>query len=212
MPFLRGETMNHGYFQKLLSCLLCCSLLAGCTPASPVSQEGDSHREALYRALAMRNQEHETGSSVLHPAEGFSPREKKDTTLMVYMIGSNLESQFGNGTRDLEEMRKAQVDFGKNNVIVYTGGACRWSGRIPSGQNSLLDLSLPEENQIAASTEKNADMGVSETLAAFLNFTVENFPAQHYDLIFWDHGGGPILGYGSDELFGNDSLDLPELV
>ena len=47
-----------------------------------------------------------------------------------------------------------------------------------------------------------------ETLADFVNFSTEYFPAQHYGLVLWDHGAGPLWGYGSDELFDNDSLLL----
>ena len=48
----------------------------------------------------------------------------KDTvTLMIYMCGTDLESQNGMASRDLKEM--ANASFGDNvRVIVYTGG-CR---------------------------------------------------------------------------------------
>lgn len=38
-----------------------------------------------------------------------------------------------------------------------------------------------------------------EVLKAFINYGVTNYPAEKYDLILWDHGGGPTGGYGLDE-------------
>lgn len=38
-----------------------------------------------------------------------------------------------------------------------------------------------------------------ETLKAFINYGVMNYPAEKYDLILWDHGGGPTGGFGQDE-------------
>ena len=38
-----------------------------------------------------------------------------------------------------------------------------------------------------------------EVLKAFINYGVMNYPAEMYDLILWDHGGGPTGGYGLDE-------------
>ncbi len=37
-----------------------------------------------------------------------------------------------------------------------------------------------------------------------------NYPAEQYDLILWNHGGGAFFGYGFDETT-NDSLTLDEL-
>jgi len=37
------------------------------------------------------------------------------------------------------------------------------------------------------------------TLKAFINYGAANFPADKYDLILWDHGGGPKGGFGVDE-------------
>ena len=46
-------------------------------------------------------------------------------------------------------------------------------------------------------------MSDPETLKAFINYGVSNFPAEKYDLILWDHGGGPSSGFGAD-LYGID--------
>ena len=52
-----------------------------------------------------------------------------------------------------------------------------------------------------ATTAKSAEelMSDPETLKSFINFCVQYAPAEKYDLILWDHGGGPTYGFGMDE-------------
>ena len=75
----------------------------------------------------------------------------------------------------------------------------------------MLDLSRPEGDRVVAQTESEVSMGASQTLSEFVNFCAEHYPADHAALVFWDHGGGPLWGFGNDELSGGDSLMLSEL-
>ena len=76
----------------------------------------------------------------------------KDYTVMVYIVGSNLESRLGAATTDIGEMKQAGIDFGKTNLLVYTGGSRRWVSDIPNKYNSVLDLSTAGGSQIIAQT------------------------------------------------------------
>ncbi len=168
------------------------------------------------RLIAKSNQEFNYEDAYIsvvqdHVAVESLPAESKDYTVMIYMIGSNLESKLGNATEDLLEMEEAGLDYEKNNLLVYTGGARRWTGDVPSDRNSVLDMSRTGENRIVAQTDGNADMGAAATLTEFVNFCSKNYPSKHYALIFWDHGGGPLWGFGSDELYDADSLTLMEM-
>ena len=136
---------------------------------------------------------------------------EKEFTVMVYIVGSNLESQVGAATSDIEEMEEAGLNYSKTNLLLYTGGSRRWVSDIPNDTNNVLDLSREDGSRIIAGTSESANMGTPETLAEFVNYCTRNYPAEHYALILWDHGGGPLWGYGSDELFGYDSLILDEL-
>ena len=42
-------------------------------------------------------------------------------------------------------------------------------------------------------------MSDPEVLKAFIDYSAEHFPAEKYDLILWDHGGGPCDGFAVDE-------------
>lgn len=180
-------------------------------------------REDNYRSAAGRKKTKAADAehSVLMAADESgesSPKvsQKKEYTVMVYIVGSNLESRYGSATNDIAEMRQAGLDYEKTNLLVYTGGSKRWVSDIPSTSNNVLDLSRDREEgdsreRIVAHTDKSANMGIPQTLSAFVNYCTQNYPADHYGLVLWNHGGGPLWGYGSDELFRNDSLLLEEL-
>lgn len=135
--------------------------------------------------------------------------KKKDTvTLLVYMCGTDLESQQGMATADLKEMLNAS--FGENvNLIVYTGGCNRWKNNVVSSRTNQIyqvkdgGLYCLEDNLGTAS------MTNPETLAGFIRYGQEHFPANRMCLIFWDHGGGSVSGFGYDERYGhNQSMTL----
>ena len=54
-------------------------------------------------------------------------------------------------------------------------------------------------------------MADPETLADFVLWSKENYPAKKYMLVLWDHGGGSRTGIFVDELFDNDIMYLYEL-
>ena len=137
---------------------------------------------------------------------------KDVVTIMIYMCGTDLESQYGMATKDIAEIDKAGLTYDNYNVVLYTGGSMRWVSDIPSDCNAVLDMSKKGSERIVARTQGNANMGEAKTLTEFLNFCDKNYPAEHNALILWDHGAGPLLGYGSDEIYESDSLLLTEMV
>lgn len=46
---------------------------------------------------------------------------------------------------------------------------------------------------------KDELMSDPDTLKAFINYCETNYPAEKYDLILWNHGGGPVGGFGVDD-------------
>ena len=137
------------------------------------------------------------------------PKEKSAVTLMIYMTGSDLESSSAAATKDLEEMLKSCPDLSKVNVVVYTGGSESWFSDIPTETNALLRLT-PDGFQTEETFEL-LSMGDPQNLTRFLNYAEEHYPAERYDLILWDHGNGPLIGYGKDRIHQNDNMTLQEL-
>ena len=129
-------------------------------------------------------------------------------TLMVYMCGTDLESKNRMATSDLQEMVNATI--GSNvNLIVYTGGCRQWQNNIiDSGKNQIWKI---EGNGFRKLVDNAGSVPMTDpnTLAGFIQFCAQNFPANRNALIFWDHGGGSLSGYGYDEKFArNGSMPL----
>ena len=149
-------------------------------------------------------------------AEEAVPRK---LTLMVYICGSNLESQNGLASDDIKEMITSGVDDREVNILVMTGGSSDWRIHWGTGNNTILEIGNQKLRAVWPSNREERDialnMGDASTLAFFLQYGATNYPAEDYALILWDHGGGPMNGVCFDELFSKkntqDSLDLSEL-
>lgn len=174
--------------------------------------------QKMQESIELSNNEEVSGISSIREDNLFGD---KKFTVMVYMIGSNLEysdgvGYIGEASSDIAEMLNSGVDFDDVNIIVYTGGTASWANGLPSDSNCVLDLSRYEGDgdltKTIVATQKNyPSMGNPNTLASFINYCSDHYPAQKAGLIFWDHGNGPLYGYGCDVLNNNDSLLLPEM-
>ena len=133
----------------------------------------------------------------------------KNAVLMLYMIGSNLETERGAATADLMEI--AAAEYGENLKIVFqAGGAKAWSlkdirGTEP-GRYELRDGKIEFLGSAGA-----VSMTDRKTLVDFLSFTRKNYPADRYILVFWDHGGGTRNGFGLDEVRRRSALSLKDI-
>lgn len=131
-------------------------------------------------------------------------------TIMVYMVGSDLESNSFLATGNLSEMLRSNYDTQRVNLLVMTGGSQRWASPIIR-PDSLGIYNVSGRQPELLHQEATRSMGEAQTLASFLTYGYENYPADSYGLILWNHGAGPLLGYGVDELHGGDSLLLLEM-
>lgn len=126
-----------------------------------------------------------------------------------YLCGSDLESGGGFATYDLGEL--LEVSLPENvNVVIETGGSSVWHNDLVDAdklQRWLYNsegLSLVDEQPVA-------NMGDAGTLAEFLHFAKENYPAEKTAVVFWNHGGGSVAGAAFDELYDYDSLTMDEM-
>ena len=137
-------------------------------------------------------------------------KESGTRTLMIYMLGSNLESDYGAASSDIEEIIKSKFDEETLNVVIYTGGANEWENpEISNEENAIYEINSKGLNKIKTYDQK--DMSDQNTLQEFIDYTYENYKSDLYDLILWDHGGGPIYGYGSDEISNSNSMEIEEI-
>ena len=142
-----------------------------------------------------------------------STYDAKPYTIMIYMNGSDLESEEGLATEDLIEMLESGLKSENANVVIITGGTNYWQNDvIPSSECALWYIEDGEIFFIDKIGLQN--MGDPDTLSDFITYAMSHFPADKYALIMWDHGGGAIAGFGHDEKFddyGEGSLTLMEM-
>lgn len=130
-------------------------------------------------------------------------------TIMIYMIGSDLESQYAAASSDIEEIKSSGLDFDKVNVLIYTGGTKKWiNGEIPDDKNAIFKVT--SSGLVKLEEYEKSSMTDPSNLTNFLNYGHDKFKSSKYSLILWDHGGGPIYGYGIDENYVG-SLTLAKL-
>ena len=91
-------------------------------------------------------------------------------------------------------------------------------GQDYTGNEKFRGKLIWERNGITTSEEQSAKRSADEltsdpeTLRAFINYCVDNFPAEKYDLIAWDHGGGPLSGFANDEFKEGSVMGFEQIV
>jgi len=134
-----------------------------------------------------------------------------DWTFMVYMDGDcNLEAS---AIDDMNEMEMVGSTDEVNIITLLD----RISGEDDSNGNwTATKLFEVTEDSISDRTIRSTgedwgelNMGDPNTLADFAVYGIENYPAEHYALIIWDHGGGwkSVANDETDE----DEITMPEL-
>ena len=141
----------------------------------------------------------------------YRPTGGDSVTVMVYMCGTDLESKYGMATNDLIEMTKAKLSDNVN-LIVYTGGAKAWKNSIVSASTNQIYQIKDGKLRKLADDNGQPSMTDPNTLVRFIEYCKQNFPANRNQLIFWDHGGGSVTGYGYDEKNPNSgSMNLAKI-
>ncbi len=221
----------YRHFHSLLLILLLCAVLfatAGC--GGPAGSAGGDGSDAAGQASADPSGAPggDSAGQDAAPADGAegpgTGTEKEpfpfvdagqapdSATVMVYLTGSDLEAGSEAATQDLQEMLQSGIDLSRTHLLVYTGGSPVWHSEdpvIPNDANIIYRLT--EEGFREVQRYDPLSMGEPESLTRFLNYACEEVPAENYYLILWDHGNGPVMGYGSDRQYNGDALTLPEM-
>lgn len=131
-------------------------------------------------------------------------------TVMVYLLGTDLESRGAMATKDLQEMLDAELSD-QVNIVVETGGTAQWQNNVmKSGTNQRFLINDKGLQQLNTNLGRRS-MVDPATLTDFIRYSKREFPADRYFLILWDHGGGSVTGYGYDEYFKGQTMTLDEI-
>ena len=130
----------------------------------------------------------------------------ESTTVLIYAVGSDLESQQGRLTNDLKEILLAAP---KDNchVLLQTGGTIQYHNDWMTNRKAeRFRVTGKELRRIECSI--TTDASDPQTLADFIKWGVNEAPSQRYILILWDHGYGIKGGFGADELNENKTMSV----
>ena len=131
-------------------------------------------------------------------------------TLMVYFCGSDLESDYGCATSDINEILYGEPGDGLN-VIIQTGGTTEWQNSVISA-DSVQRYSATGEGLTLIDDIGQQQVTSTDVLADFISFAKDYAPADRYGFIFWDHGGGTLCGYGSDTNYDEAGMSIYDIV
>ena len=134
--------------------------------------------------------------------------EPESACLLVYLVGANLESEFGEASVDIAEMQQAALTDGLT-VSVLTGGATAWDTDLVQPDANYL-LTFTDEGLRAERQPELRAMNSAATLQDFITQSVAAHPADHYGLVLWGHGAGPLFGFCYDEI-AQQTMLLPAL-
>ncbi len=128
------------------------------------------------------------------------------TTMFVYLLGSDLESEHNAGTDNLLEMLAAKGSA-HTRIVITTGGADKAdpAGLVTSWKTvKRFELAGGKLKELADLGPQNMVWG--STLQDFVTWGVRTYPADRTMLMLWNHGSG-YFGFGSDENFpGGESM------
>ncbi len=118
-------------------------------------------------------------------------KDSRDWTIIVYMDGDNDLEDFA--LKDLNEMENAIED--NIDIIVLVDRAKGYTKKDGDWSDTRVyqikkDTNLNKVNSKLLQKLGEQNMGDPKLLSDFLASAIKSFPAKHYALIMWNHGGG----------------------
>lgn len=137
-------------------------------------------------------------------------QSKDNHTVLIYMCGSNLESDYasqndGLATGDITEILSVTGQPDDVNIVIETGGANSWSSKYGISSSKLERWHVEGKQLVKDQSLTYASMGLTSTLQSFVEYGLNTYPADKTGIIFWNHGGA-MRGVCYDEKKNDDSL------
>jgi hypothetical protein len=118
------------------------------------------------------------------PTSRAANQPTKEWTFLIYLNGNNSLDSFG--SVNINEMEKVG-STDKINVVV------QWASIQNGGTKRLFIQKDNDPDHVTSPVLQDmgvVDMGNYQSLIDFVKWGVANYPAQHYMIDVWDHGGG----------------------
>ena len=170
----------------------------------------ENHEQTYISNVENNNVNYDVANGVRNKYTKIIGDGKDEVTIMFYMIGTDLQSQYGMAIKDIYELLEG-MDGNNINVVLQTGGCKNWHDRTFS--NSVVERwYITSEPLTRLKNAGKVSMTNPKTLTDFIEYSADNFPANRYVLILWDHGGGSEAGFGYDENYPNSGSLSPDLL
>ena len=137
-------------------------------------------------------------------------QSKDDHTVLIYMCGADLESENHLATGDIQEILKVSGQPEDVNIVLETGGANSWASTYGISSTYLERYHVENKSLVRDNQLTYASMGLTSTLQSFIEYGLNNYPAERTGLVFWNHGGG-MRGVCYDEKKNDDVLKNSEI-
>ncbi len=181
----KNTMMKRTYATLALAGILAVSAgLSGCAEDTTGSEAGDTKRTYNVGTSESSEGYFDASAEGENISSGGIGSTEPGWTLMIYLCGSDLESEGSMASMNLEEMCNASIPEDVN-VLVETGGSSAWNWDGISadalGRYQIVDGDLEE-----VETVELASMGDPATLTDFIQWGISNYPSEHYGVILWD--------------------------
>lgn len=149
-----------------------------------------------------------TDNIINPPSAAFSPWASDDWTFMIYLDADNdLDPYSVADFNEMEEGLSLSGNEANINIIVLYD---RWSSGTDWSETRLYEIAADETDAIVSAeldlsamtgtADSELNMGDPETLGSFITYCLQNYSADNYALVIWNHGSGArsITGTGMD--------------
>ena len=162
-----------------------------------VTEQGEVvRREDVLDAAAVSAAEKQRSRDYYYPDHSAD----QSVVVMEYVVATDLESDRGYASVNIEQIRNATKQGSDMTFVLQVGAAERlFTSGMEDGSYARYTINDGKIEK-ALDLDPSTCMTEKESLTNFIKWTKENYPADRYMLVFWDHGGGLTYGYGSEQL------------
>lgn len=164
--------------------------------ASGITDKG----EVVTREMAMG--EEAASIEQYRSREYFYPDHSGDETVVVmdYNCATDLESNVGMSSVNTAQIIDASKKGSNMTFVMQVGGAKRlFTDGMKDGTYARYTVCNGKLEKVLDLPDTTC-MAEGSSLTDFITWTKENYPADRYMLVLWDHGGGLSGGYAYDQI------------
>lgn len=202
----RFRSISLRAVHRVFTLVLLSSIMSGCLEESPPTTARPTRVRPTATAVT-------AARPTARPVSNGSSASA-DWTVLVYLDGDNDLEQ--SAIDDFAEMSSVGSNDRLNIVVQFDRIESDedWDDRSNGDWTGVKRFRIEQRKKPSKTSQLDdlgeLNMGDPDTLVDFATWGIQTYPAEHYALIFWDHGAS-WPGIASDDTSDSDMLTLPEL-